>query len=756
MDFSQWFEARHGYAPFPWQRELARRLCAGDWPEALAAPTGAGKTAVVAVWLWALEQGIAVPRRLVYAVDRRLIVDSTELYAKRLAAASPVRPAVVAMRGGLVADDTWLDPRRPAVVVSTVDQAGSRLLFGGYGISERTAPIHAALLGNDVLWVLDEVHIAQPLLRTLSQIQSLRGEALALPFRVLAMSATWPGENRLGLDDADAADPVLAPRLTRPKPLRVRDLEPDGELPQALAQEARALRRQGAAVVAIVVNTVRDARAVFEDLAAEAEAVLLTGQVRPAERDALVADSLPRMASGSRRAGRAPLYVVATQTIEVGADLDFDALVSESAPLSALRQRAGRLNRLGELESAPMVVVHRSLSDQEKARRVREKTRGVRSHRSLYREQAEETRKWIKKHKVKDFGVQAMERHPPLPEPATPSPDLLAAHLDLLACTSVRHGIDLAPWLHGYAEPERQVFLCWRRDASEQTLALLPPVQQEILELPIWELAALGAREALRWDGSAAERIELSQARVGDTLVLDATLGGCDRFGWNPRSREPVVDLGDTPWRIRLAGPEGSDWRALAREAGMERPGRVLAYPGGALAFAAAQWTSESAVRPIPLDSHLAAVGARARQLAESAGLPAEVCESVGRAGSAHDLGKRDPRWQARVGAAPDAPLAKGPGGDDPWLVLPKGWRHEMASALQAGDDPLIRHLVGAHHGHGRPVFPAAPDLDLWRRLAGWAAQFETLQRRYGWWGLAYLESLVRLADWQISEEEQQ
>lgn len=45
--------------------------------------------------------------------------------------------------------------------------------------------------------------------------------------------------------------------------------------------------------------------------------------------------------------------------------------------------------------------------------------------------------------------------------------------------------------------------------------------------------------------------------------------------------------------------------------------------------------------------------------------------------------------------------------------------------------------------------------LDRARELARWGRQFAELQARYGPWGLAFLEALVRIADWQVSEEEQ-
>lgn len=760
MDFPAWYRStHHDRDPFPWQRTLADSVADGRWPEALTPPTGCGKTAVLAVWLWALEEGLPVPRRLVYVVDRQLIVDSTADYAGCLARRSPLAPAVVQMRGGITIDDAWLDPARPAMIVSTVDQAGSRLLFSGYGISPRAAPIHAGLLGNDVLWVIDEVHLAQPLLRTLSAVQRLRGSALPLPFRVVIMSATWRGMDALELSAEDLADPVLRPRLTRPKPLTIRDLEPDSDLPDALVKEARALRASGRAVVAIVANTVRTARRAFDLVRSHGEAVLLTGQVRKPDREALLSAYLDRIVAGSRQAGREPLYVVATQTIEVGADLDFDALVAESAPLSALLQRAGRLNRLGELDGAPMVIVHQLESQREKDQREAEKKVGRESHHTLYRRLALETRKWLKKNKVNDFAVQTVmdkARRQPFDEGEVPSPDLLEAHLDLLSCTSVNHGIHVAPWLHGYPEPEWTVFLCWRHDASPQTVQAAPPLQQELLEVTLRELQRLPGWQAVRWDGTDAYRIDPDARRIppGSTLVLDAAIGGCDPFGWNPESREPVTDYGNTETRLRLLGPDDSDWHALARAQGMTRPGRVLPYPGGALVLAASEWTSEVAIRPVTLSRHLRAVRARARVLATAVGLPDALVRAVAKAAAGHDVGKLDPRWQARLGGSGGPPLAKGPFEVDSWRMLPRGWRHEMDSAQRARE-PLVRHLIGSHHGYGRPTFPAAPDPELWRQLGGWAKQFDRLQREHGHCGLAFLEALVRIADWQISEEEQ-
>jgi CRISPR-associated endonuclease/helicase Cas3 len=782
--FPDWYAQRHGHDPFPWQAGLAARIALGDWPAALTPPTGSGKTGVIDVWLWAWLQGHPVPRRLVYVIDRRLVVDGVARYAERLTATLPKeqRPPVIQMRGGISIDNDWVqDPSRPAVLISTVDQAGSRLLFSGYGVSPKAAPVHAALLGNDALWVLDEVHLARPLLQTLEAVTHLRGSAIGLPLRVLPMSATWAGANGHGLGDADRCHPVLAPRLRHPKPAAMLALKADGDLVLALAEQARLLRREGASVVAVVCNRVATARAVYDHLAQDAEAVLLTGRIRPADKDVLLAEYLPRMAAGSRAAGRKPLFVVATQTIEVGADLDFDALVTEAAPLSALRQRAGRLNRLGELASAPITLVYRPTKDD-----------------PVYGQDIKAAWDWLGKvarRKVVDFGIAALEeamagRAPPDEVTAT-APVLLESHAALLARTGIPHGMDVAPWLHGWQRGAPDVHLCWRADADPESLAAAPPRQHELLAVPLWaarqwsddvsdvETAVAsadraGQMECLRWDGEQAERISLRQARVGDTLVLPCNAGGCDRFGWAPRSLVPVTDVGDDARRVRLhpaVHPElspdiaallgteatASDWQRLALRAGLTQPGRVIAIPGGSVVLCRQAWTSESALRAVTLPVHVQAVAAHVLRLAQALGLAdAALLESLRRAGVGHDAGKADLRWQARVGGSRDNLLAKGPQADDPWMPLPRGWRHEMASVarLEQTDD-LARYLVGTHHGHGRPMFPAAPDVALWRQMGDWAGLQARLLQHWGPWGLALLESLLRLSDWAVSEAEQ-
>jgi CRISPR-associated endonuclease/helicase Cas3 len=86
--------------------------------------------------------------------------------------------------------------------------------------------------------------------------------------------------------------------------------------------------------------------------------------------------------------------------------------------------------------------------------------------------------------------------------------------------------------------------------------------------------------------------------------------------------------------------------------------------------------------------------------------------------------------------------------------------------------DDLVLHLVASHHGRCRPFAPVvggegevrwntwrltreqAKELAAHRIDSGVADRFWRLTRRYGWWGLAYLETLLRLGDWKASKGE--
>jgi CRISPR-associated endonuclease/helicase Cas3 len=188
--------------------------------------------------------------------------------------------------------------------------------------------------------------------------------------------------------------------------------------------------------------------------------------------------------------------------------------------------------------------------------------------------------------------------------------------------------------------------------------------------------------------------------------------------------------------------------------------------------------------RQVSLDKHQAAVGDRAEWISRCVHLPAQLTDALREAGHHHDDGKADPRFQDVLGAT-DQLLAKS--GGKPLADfresarragLPTGWRHEQRSvvdcwailhtALPEEYAELAVRLVGTSHGYGRHGFPHAGTELLAgdisgdeRRLAedlfdlgGWDSLIESTHHRWGVWGCAYLEALLRAADGQASGED--
>ena len=243
MPFDEDFELLSGNAPFPWQRALFERLIKGDIPNSCDLPTGLGKTSVITIWLLAVAANPNLPRRLVYVVNRRTVVDQATAEAERLrerlqlpgaarllaalqamTAVTGDHPlAISTLRGEFADNGAWRrDPSRPGIIVGTVDMIGSRLLFGGYGCGFRSRPLHAGFLGQDVMLVHDEAHLEpafQSLLTSISEEQARSSDFR--PIRVLALSATGRTRPKFGLTPDDMRHPVVLKRLQAQKTLGI-------------------------------------------------------------------------------------------------------------------------------------------------------------------------------------------------------------------------------------------------------------------------------------------------------------------------------------------------------------------------------------------------------------------------------------------------------------------------------------------------------------------------------------------------------
>lgn len=193
--------------------------------------------------------------------------------------------------------------------------------------------------------------------------------------------------------------------------------------------------------------------------------------------------------------------------------------------------------------------------------------------------------------------------------------------------------------------------------------------------------------------------------------------------------------------------------------------------------------------KPETLAAHTAAVVGHARAIAEKLlSAPADGQPDLRRclilAAKLHDLGKNRRQWQLGIGnteydpANPETIFAKSGGSMRPRL-LAEHYRHEFGSladiialtdiepsiaaefaALSALERDIVLHLVAAHHGRARPHFSPAEILDYSPSTSPESAsslttetprRFARLQHHFGRWGLVWLESLLRAADYAAS-----
>lgn len=675
IKFASFFRALWEHPPFAWQDDLANRVlsaspsddarrnasAATPWPEAIDLPTASGKTACMDIAVFALAaqasrlgtgRPVTAPRRIFFVVDRRVIVDEAYARARRMAAklaqadagilkdvadnlrrvahgaatgfdAAAPPLAVHALRGGMYRSEAWLrNPLQPAVVASTVDQLGSRLLFRAYGRGSATWPVCAALAANDSLVLLDEAHCARPFLQTLQAVRRYREWAdvsLNRCFHPVVMSATPPA----GLDDVfvdasgEGRDPnhLLGRRQLASKLAKLRVVVSGENFSARLTQSARNLLVDGRRAVVVFVNRVATAREAHRQLLKneDIDAVLLTGRMRPLDKDATIRKlrnfGLHSDSSANRRLEK-PVVVVATQTLEVGADLDFDGLVTECASLDALRQRFGRLNRTGRraVDARAEILIR---GDQAKPARGADDP--------VYGKALTKTWQWLNARKSEDgevdFGIAALYRmlgkladEDSLADLNAPSDDalvMLPAHVDCLAQTAPRPrpAPDVSHFLHGPRESAPDVLACWRADidldsevSQDEAIGLLtlcPPCGSEALPVPIgvfkrWlagrDVGDLGSdvegvgsaddgsdavrggihpsRRVIRWRGNRTNAEDIvadpNAIRPGDIVVIPCGHPGDPRdLGDIPQeaSDGASLDVGDGAHRMARAKP---------------------------------------------------------------------------------------------------------------------------------------------------------------------------------------------------------
>lgn len=347
----------------------------------LTAPTGSGKTE--AALLWATCQAAAIPGglpRLFYTLPYQASMNAMKL---RLEESFGEKNVGLQHGRGLLAlyrllldhdygpeeaarQARWsrnlADLNYPPVRIFSPYQ----MLKGMYRLKG-----YEALLSDyhGAAFIFDEIHAYEVkrlalILKTIAYLRQNFGA------RFLVMSATFPTLIKEWLRQAlDSPAEITANQALFREFCRHRLCVLGGELLSSAGIESIAGDAEAGKSVLVACNRVDRAQATYEQLCERlagsgVHVELLHGRFNG--RDRLAKEKLVREAAGSTSQRRQSIVLVATQVVEVSLDIDLDTIYTDPAPLEALVQRFGRINRRRKQANLATVHVYRQPDDGQK------------------------------------------------------------------------------------------------------------------------------------------------------------------------------------------------------------------------------------------------------------------------------------------------------------------------------------------------------------------------------------------------------
>jgi CRISPR-associated helicase cas3, anaes-subtype len=646
-----------------------------------------------------------------------------------------------------------------AIIAATPDMYGSRALFRGYGSTKAARPRETALLTMDTVMVLDEAHMNRQLLHTTQRIAELqkREVNLGVPTLQVVETTATPstedsGSTTLGVDfealdspnDEKLRDRVYSHKELMLHPIDKWDGKPGNSptvnaavdaIKKFLAHREAGESSEKAHTIGCIVNHVRTAIAIKEALVKnkviekEEEVQLLVGRMRPYDLQKLQKKHRKLFTTEGDKSVK---VVVATQTLEVGIDVDFADLVTELAPASSLAQRFGRVNRLGHRTDSKVVVIEPASSDLVK--------KDAPPYKAVDLSNAYGWLEALNGAENPSVNPAAMVKNPPVQS----SPERLLYQRpewpDLLEFSRTDENPydepDLDLWLHDSLDAETAMGGVIVRDnlpsntsaameilktsyfapSDRETFPANLKILQEILdyqdehgvkprkflyrqgEISLWQDAdhgdennqSLAPGDVLILDtgsipftnqGIAVTQRELPSKKEELKAVpfLNGTLYVYEKcadreedfreyLGLSPGEVAELLDTQSAKGEKRIASE-------LTTEA--EDGQEVIAWYAKVTDDKESVEGSDIAQElvlagPVLLDDHQNDVAERTRQLAENLGLAPEFSEALELAAKYHDEGKRDLRFQQMLGADPEAE------------VLAKSGRRSVAEAYRA------------------------------------------------------------------------